>query len=128
MKDPKVSIGLPVYNGQKFIERTLESILNQDFDDFELIISDNASEDKTEYICRRYVQKDSRIRYSRNDVNVGAGENYNKVFKLAKGKYFKWAAHDDECHRTMLRRCVEVLDCAPDSVVMVYPTQVRVLY
>jgi len=121
INDPKVSVGLPVYNGQNYIERALDSILTQDFDDFELIISDNASEDKTEDICRRYAAKDRRIRYYRNGVNIGASGNYNKVFSLARGKYFKWAAHDDECHTTFLRRCVEAIESAPDSVVMVYP-------
>ncbi|MEW6681753.1 MAG: glycosyltransferase family 2 protein [Nitrospirota bacterium] len=121
MNNPMVSIGLPVFNGERFIERALVSLLNQDIDDIEIIISDNASDDETEVICRQYARNDKRIQYSRNRANVGAAGNYNKVFQLAKGKYFKWAAHDDECYRTMLRRCVEVLEEAPESVVMVYP-------
>jgi glycosyltransferase involved in cell wall biosynthesis len=121
MKRPRVSVGLPVYNGQKFIESTLVSILSQDYEDFELIISDNASEDKTESICRRYAEMDSRIRYSRFHQNTGIVNNFNHVFKLSRGEYFKWAAYDDECQPTFLRRCVEVLESAPDSVAMVYP-------
>jgi len=121
MKDPMVSIGLPVRNGQKYIMKALDSILCQDFEDFELIISDNASEDNTEDICRRYAEKDSRIRYSRFPQNTGAANNFNHVFILSRGKYFKWAAYDDECHPACLRRCVEILDNASDSVVMVYP-------
>jgi len=121
MKAPKVSIGLPVYNGEKFIDKALESILNQDYEDFELIISDNASEDSTEYICRRYAQTDNRIRYSRLEENTGAASNYNRVFRLSRGEYFKWIACDDECHRTFLSRCVEMLESTPSSVAMVYP-------
>ena len=121
MKNPRLSVGLPVYNGERFIESTLISILNQDYEDFELIISDNASEDKTEDICRRYAKEDNRIRYFRFQQNTGAANNYNETFKLSRGEYFKWAAYDDECHRAHFGRCVEVLDNAPDSVVMVYP-------
>ena len=94
---PRVSIGLPVYNGENFLEFALDSILGQTFQDFELIISDNASTDATESICRRYAAKDSRIRYYRNPNNQGAAQNYNRVFALARGEYFKWAAHDDVC-------------------------------
>jgi len=120
MNKPKVSVGLPVYNGQEFLERALECILGQDFEDFELIISDNASVDETSDICRSYAAKDKRILYSRNDFNIGAARNYNKVFHAAKGKYFKWATHDDECRESMLRRCVEYLDNSSSVVTMVY--------
>ena len=120
MNKPKVSVGLPVYNGQEFLEKALECILGQDFEDFELIISDNASVDETGDICRSYAAKDKRIHYSRNDVNIGAARNYNKVFHAAKGKYFRWAAHDDECRQSLLRRCVEYLDDSSDLVAMVY--------
>jgi len=121
MRKPKVSIGLPVYNGQLFIGRALDSIIKQNFEDFELIISDNASKDDTKDICRQYVEKDRRISYYRFEQNTGAANNYNHVFRLSRGIYFKWAAHDDECHPAFLRRCVESLDSAPESVVMVYP-------
>lgn len=121
MTQPRVSIGLPVYNGANFLGASIRSILAQDFGDFELIISDNASTDETEAICRELAAQDPRIRYYRNDTNVGAARNYNRVVELARGEYFKWAAHDDECHPSMIRRCVEVLDSAPASVAMVYP-------
>jgi glycosyltransferase involved in cell wall biosynthesis len=121
MTSPTVSIGMPVYNGADYIRRSVESLLAQDYEDFELIISDNASTDETESICREFAATDARIRYYRNDTNVGASGNYNKTFKLARGKFFKWAAHDDECDRTMLSRCVEFLERAPDRVTMVYP-------
>jgi glycosyltransferase involved in cell wall biosynthesis len=121
MSHPIVSIGMPVYNGAKYIWCAAQSILAQDYEDFELIISDNASIDETESICRELAERDGRIRYFRNDTNVGASRNYNRVFRLARGQFFKWAAHDDECHPAMLRRCVEVLERAPDRVTMVYP-------
>jgi glycosyltransferase involved in cell wall biosynthesis len=118
---PRVSVGLPVYNGANFIRESIQSILQQDFRDLELIITDNASTDNTEVICREIAGKDSRVRYYRNESNIGAAGNYNKVVELARGEYFRWQAHDDECHPAMVRRCVEVLDQAPSSVVMVYP-------
>lgn len=121
MNGPRVSIGLPVYNGENYLRRSIDSILAQDFEDFELIIADNASSDGTESICREYAAADKRVRYYRNDTNLGAAANYNKVFHLARGEFFKWAAHDDECHPAMIRKCVEALDRAPPSVSMVYP-------
>jgi glycosyltransferase involved in cell wall biosynthesis len=121
MASPIVSIGMPVFNGADYIHRSLGSLLAQDYDDFEIIISDNASTDQTEEICRQFVREDNRIRYVRNQTNLGAARNYNNVFHLARGRFFKWAAHDDECHPAMIRRCVETLDNAPPFVVMVYP-------
>jgi glycosyltransferase involved in cell wall biosynthesis len=121
MSSPRVSIGLPVFNGADFLRLSIESILAQDFHDLELIIADNASTDETESICREIASRDCRVRYYRNQVNLGAARNYNKVFELSRGEYFKWAAHDDECHPTMIRKCVEALDHASDSVAMVYP-------
>ncbi|MFO7661132.1 MAG: glycosyltransferase family 2 protein [Chloroflexota bacterium] len=113
---PKVSIGMPVYNGEKLIRETLDSLRDQTFTDYELIICDNASEDSTEEICREYAVRDERIRYYRNDTNIGAAPNYNKTFELARGEYFKWAAHDDICAPTFLEQCVEALDRYPEVV------------
>jgi glycosyltransferase involved in cell wall biosynthesis len=115
-----VSIGLPVYDGAAFIEEALDSILGQSFGDFELIISDNASTDRTEAICRDYANRDPRIRYHRNAENRGAAWNYNRVFELSSGRYFKWLAHDDVCGKDFLLRCVEALDADP-SITLVYP-------
>jgi glycosyltransferase involved in cell wall biosynthesis len=111
-----VSIGLPIFNGEPFIEETLDSLLCQSFQNFELIISDNASTDRTAEICRTYANSDARIRFYRNKRNLGAAQNYNLVFSLSKGKYFKWQASDDKCHRDFLLRCVEVLEDRPDVV------------
>jgi glycosyltransferase involved in cell wall biosynthesis len=122
---PRVSIGLPVYNGEDYLEQAIESLLRQDFADFELIISDNGSEDRTEAICRRFAESDSRIQYHRSAINRGAAWNYNHVFELSRGEYFKWQAHDDLCMPGFLSGCLRVFDSAPSSVVLVYPkTQV----
>jgi len=114
---PKVTIGMPVFNGERYIAETIDSILAQTFEDFELIISDNASTDGTEEICRRYAEKDGRIRYVRNRENLGAAYNYNQAFYLSSGAYFKWACHDDLLRPEFLERCVEALDRDPAVVV-----------
>jgi glycosyltransferase involved in cell wall biosynthesis len=113
---PKVSIGLPVYNGQRFLEETLDSLVAQTFQDWELIISDNASTDATDEICRRYLAADSRIRYVRNAQNIGFALNANRVFALSRGPYFKLATADDLCAPDLVARCVDVLDRDPDVV------------
>lgn len=117
---PLVSIGLPVYNGENFIQAAIESILAQTFEDFELIISDNASTDKTQEICLRYVARDPRVHYYRSEENMGASWNYNRVFELSRGAYFKWSAHDDVCAPDFLKKCVEVMEKDP-SVVLCFP-------
>jgi GT2 family glycosyltransferase len=117
---PKVSVGLPVYNRERFVAESLDSILEQTFKDFELIISDNASTDRTAEICRAYAARDSRIRYCRNDTNLGAANNYNRVFELSSGEYFKWLASDDVCAPSFLDRCLEALDREPTAVLS-YP-------
>ncbi|WP_066380768.1 MULTISPECIES: glycosyltransferase family 2 protein [unclassified Anabaena] len=113
---PRLSIGLPVYNGDKFIPAALDSLLAQTFTDFELIISDNASTDNTEEICRAYAAKDNRIRYYRNNENIGCARNFNRVFELATGEYFKWAAHDDLHAHDFIMKCIEVLDKDPTVI------------
>jgi glycosyltransferase involved in cell wall biosynthesis len=105
-----------VYNGARYLALTIDSILAQTFGDFELLISDNASTDGTEEICRRYAARDSRIRYVRNLTNLGAARNYNQAFELAQGRYFKWNGHDDPLAPQFLERCVEVLDRDPGVV------------
>src|SRR6266567_2589360 len=114
---PLLSIGLFVFNGERFLGETLDSILNQTFTDFELIISDNASTDRTAEISQAYARRDSRIRYYRGEKNMGPGWNVRRVYELATGKYFKWAAADDLMEPDLLRRCVEVLESDPECVV-----------
>jgi glycosyltransferase involved in cell wall biosynthesis len=113
---PRVSIGLPVYNGQDFLAAAIDSMLAQSFTDFELIISDNGSTDRTPEICRRYAALDKRIRYYRESENRGLAWNFNRAFELARGEYFKWHAHDDLCAPTLLEKCVAVLDHDPSIV------------
>lgn len=117
--NPRVSIGLAVYNGEQFLAKAIDSILAQTFTDFELILSDNASTDKTEEICKRYAEKDKRIRYQRNAENMGGANNENQTFRMSKGEYFRWAAHDDVCAPELIEKCVSVLDQDP-SVVLCY--------
>lgn len=119
-KTPRISIGLPVFNGENYLAETLDSILAQTYSDFELIISDNASTDGTQEICGAYAARDARVRYHRNEENLGAANNFNRVFELSSGEYFKWAAHDDLYAPEYLQRCIEILDCEPE-VVLCYP-------
>ena len=107
---PRVSIGLPVYNGEKFLAATLNSILAQDFEDFELIISDNASNDRTQEICEAYARRDARISYSRLPENLGAARNYNRVFALSAGEFFKWAPHDDLMGARFISACLAAFE------------------
>jgi glycosyltransferase involved in cell wall biosynthesis len=113
---PRLSIGLPVYNGEEYLAESLDALLGQSYEDFELIISDNASTDGTQEICRLYKEKDNRIRYIRLPKNIGAGPNHNYVFTEARGELWKWASHDDLYGRDLLLRCVEALDERPDFV------------
>jgi glycosyltransferase involved in cell wall biosynthesis len=116
---PRVSIGLPVCNGEKYLEAALDSILAQTYTDFELIISDNASTDGTEEICRTYAARDHRVRYYRNEENRGLAWNHNNVFALSTAEYFLWIGHDDVLTAEYLERCVAVLDQNP-SIVLCY--------
>jgi glycosyltransferase involved in cell wall biosynthesis len=113
---PKVSIGLPVYNGDNYLREALGSLLGQTFSDFELVISDNGSVDDTRTICEEFAAADERVRYHRSDVNRGGTWNFNRVLELSTGEYFRWAAHDDLIAPTYLQRCVEALDADPDAV------------
>jgi glycosyltransferase involved in cell wall biosynthesis len=115
-KAPQLSIGLPVYNGENYVSESLDTLLAQTFTDFELIISDNASTDGTEEICRGYAAEDSRIRYLRQPHNIGAAPNHNFLVQQAHGKLFKWAAHDDLFAPELVARCVRALDEHPDLV------------
>ena len=116
---PRVSIGLPVYNGEAFIADAISSFRAQSFDDFELIVSDNAWTDATEDIVREFASADPRIRYLRSETNVGANRNFNRTYYFATGEYFKWAAHDDVVEPTFIERCVSVLNDDP-TVVLVH--------
>lgn len=115
-KLPRVSIGLPVFNGELYLEQSIASILAQTYTDFELIICDNASTDRTADICLAYSEKDSRVRYHRNATNIGGSKNANLTVSFARGEFFRWAAHDDFCAPELIAKCVEVLDQDPSIV------------
>ena len=112
----KLSIGLPVYNGELFIERAIESILAQTFTDFELIISDNASTDSTQEICQNFSKKDNRIRIFKQEKNIGVHRNFYFLLSQAKGKYFAWAAVDDYLDKDFMEKNLKVLESC-DSIV-----------
>jgi glycosyltransferase involved in cell wall biosynthesis len=113
---PRVSLGMPVYNGANYLRCALDSILAQTFQDWELIICDNASSDETQAICEEYAARDPRIQYHRSNRNIGPEANYNRTFELSRGEYFKWAAHDDVLEPTYLEQTVRVLDTSPEVV------------
>lgn len=113
---PRVSIGIPVFNGGQTLRHTLDALLAQSFGDFEVVISDNASTDDTQEICEAYSAADPRIRYWRNETNLGARANYNRVFELTQGEYFRWNGHDDWIAPTYLERCLEALHRDPAAV------------
>jgi glycosyltransferase involved in cell wall biosynthesis len=113
---PRLSVGLPVYNGENYLAESIEALLGQSYEDFELIISDNASTDGTADISWRYEKQDSRIRYIRQPRNIGLAPNHNLVVEQARGELFKWASHDDLYARDLLKRCVDALDEHPRVV------------
>jgi glycosyltransferase involved in cell wall biosynthesis len=115
-KEPFVSIGMPVYNGENFLRQALSSLLAQDYPRFDLIISDNASDDGTEDICREYQARDPRIRYIRHTENRGSPWNFAFVAREARGDYFMWAAHDDLWDPTFIRKCLAMLESHPEAV------------
>jgi len=119
---PKVSIGVPVYNGGRYLERALDSLLSQTFADLEIVVSDNASTDDTRDIIRRAADRDPRVRYTFNEVNRGLVWNHRRVIALARGEYFMFAPHDDWFAEDYVQRCVELLDARPDATYAVSET------
>jgi glycosyltransferase involved in cell wall biosynthesis len=113
---PSVSVGMPVYNGAQFVARAIESVLNQDLSDLELVICDNASTDETQSICMDYARRDPRVRYFRNEKNLGAMANFSRVFELSRGNYFRWLSADDYVGPGALALCKAVLDQRPEVV------------
>jgi glycosyltransferase involved in cell wall biosynthesis len=111
-----VSIGLPVHNGEKYLDVALQSLLSQTYSNLEVIICDNASTDATKEICAKYARSDPRIKYFRNETNIGSHNNHNLTFKHAKGKYFRWAAYDDLVAPNLIEKCVEVLEKRPEII------------
>jgi len=119
----KVTIGLPVYNGEATLRKVLDSILTQTFQDFILIISDNCSTDRTESICREYARNESRINYIRQSENIGAFKNFRFVLTLAESEYFSWAAADDLKSADFLQKNLDFLEKNPDFITSTSPSR-----
>jgi glycosyltransferase domain-containing protein len=109
----RVSIGIPVYNGERYLADCLDSLLGQTFADFEILVSDNCSTDATREICLDYARRDARVRYSRTERNIGHFGNHTRVAEQARAQYFRWMAYDDLCAPSHLERCVAALDGSP---------------
>lgn len=124
-RKPTVSIGLPNHNGGRFLSRALGSLLDQDYEDFEIVVCDNASTDDSLEVTQAFAREDQRVRVHRQTENRGAAWNFNQAFHLSRGEYFKWAAHDDMYEPSFLRRCVEALDQDPE-VVLAYTQTVDI--
>jgi glycosyltransferase involved in cell wall biosynthesis len=117
---PLVSIGMPIYNEGPYLRKALDSLLGQEYRHIEVIITDNASRDDTESICREYAARDGRVRYVKNETNVGAIENFNLAFRLSTGDYFMWASGHDLRTAGYVSKCVEVME-RDRGVVLCYP-------
>lgn len=122
---PLVTIGLPVFNGENYLSEALDSLQQQDYPNLEIIVSDNASTDRTREIIEAAAAGDPRIRYERLPENVGAARNFNRIVPLANGEFFKWAAHDDFCKPALVSRCVDRLLADPDAV-LCYPRTILI--
>lgn len=122
---PRVSLGLPVYNGADYLRATLDSVRAQTYSDWELVISDNASTDGTIDIIHEFAAADDRISYRVHPENIGAHRNYNSIVSEVSGEYFKWLAHDDIIAPTFLERCGAILDERPE-VVLVFARTVQI--
>jgi glycosyltransferase involved in cell wall biosynthesis len=120
-----ITVGLPVYNSERYLRQSLDSLLAQTFPHFVLVISDNASTDGTAQICQQYAAADSRIKYSRNETNIGNPRNFNRVAGLAETRYLKWSTADDFWEPSFLERALEVMERDP-TIALCYPQAVLV--
>ncbi|MGH3648018.1 MAG: glycosyltransferase family 2 protein, partial [Micromonosporaceae bacterium] len=116
-----VSVGVPLYNAERYLAAAFDSLLAQSYADLELVVCDNTSTDGTWEICQHYASRDERIRLLRNDTNRGAAYNYNRVVREARGELFKWAAYDDVCAPELIATCVAELAAAGRGAVLAYP-------
>lgn len=113
-RPPRLTLGLPVYNGERYLAESMDALLAQTYTDFELIVSDNASTDGTRGIVEAYAERDPRVRYVRHPVNRGSSFNHNFVILQARGELFKWVSDDDLYAPELVERCVEALDARPE--------------
>jgi glycosyltransferase involved in cell wall biosynthesis len=116
---PLVTVGIPVYNGERYLGRAIESLLAQTLENFELLIADNASTDGTQKLCESYGRRDSRIKYVRHRHNIGAPRNWNCLIGMTRARYFKWSTANDRSMPHMLQSCVDVMEADP-GVVLCY--------
>ena len=114
---PRLSIGVPVYNGEDYIAEAITSHLEQDFSDFELVVSDNCSTDATADIVNDFIKADDRVSYSRNDENIGSTANFNRLFRITNGELFRWAAADDRVEPGYLSKVIAMMDADSDIVI-----------
>lgn len=122
---PLVTIGMPTYNGARFLAQSIDALLAQDYPNFELVISDNCSNDETEAIARAHAGRSDRVRYVRHETHVGVSASFNRVLGLAEGTYFMWAADHDLWEPTLISRCVGALEADP-AAVLAYPKSLLV--
>ena len=115
-RTPALSIGLAVKNAEDVIGRCIESVLSQDFDDLELVVADNVSDDGTRRLLDDYARADQRVRVSVNDVDIGSHENMNRVLDLARGELFRWISSDDWLAPGCLTACVDALSDHPEAI------------
>ena len=115
LNGPKVSVGIPVYNGEDYLEEAIISLLNQTYQNIEIIITDNDSTDNTSKICEKYLEND-KIKYYKNKVNLGASMNWNIVLSKSRGDYFTWHPHDDVIQPKYIETCVRILENNKDVV------------
>lgn len=125
MPAPRVTVGVPAYNAQRYLSLALDSLIAQTYENIEILVVDNASTDSTPDIVQRYAERDPRIRYVRNPENIGAGRNFKRCLELARTEYFRWQSADDLSAPTFVERCVAVLDSEPD-VIQAYPRTVLI--
>lgn len=117
MTTPRLSIGVPVYNGANFIHEAITSHLEQDFSDFELVVSDNCSDDGTADIVHELAAQDDRVRYTANKENIGGPANFNRLFRITNGELFRWAAADDRIEPGYLSKVIAMMDADPQIVI-----------
>lgn len=123
--DPRVTVGVPVYNGERYLAQCLDALLAQTYPHLVVIVCDNASSDRTPEIALAYARCDARVTYHRNPENIGCPRNFTRVFSMAQTPYFRWAAADDLSAPTALARCVDVLERHPE-VVQAYPRTILI--
>lgn len=112
---PRLTVGVPVFDGERYLAETLEALLAQDYRDLVVVVSDNASSDGTRAICEDFAARDPRVEYHREEVNRGGAWNFTRVLELARTELFAWNAADDVAAPGHLSRCVAALDAHPQA-------------